>query len=614
MRALALLLCLLAGQAWGATWYVRRALDDDRTSLTYGTGSGTSYANAFAGCAAITGTAAGDTIELDTAETWYERCVITASGTVGAYLTVRGMDGGIAHFEHTVPIDGAASFSATTTWASTGYAWSQVSGTSVWKKTMETFPYQMTEDGALLTGVNCYADDEATALTKLTAGTFCKRNTNPDTFYYYPTSGVVTDHALRVSAHNDDGNPALFYVNGSQYINLSGLDLRYHRVNSIALPNTGGLGLLSPDYIRISNVTSRYNFDGISIDSGTNIEIASTVDSSYNMGSGITVEGTTDSATTGVTNMRIAATTNYNARAFSFDTDNGYVSNTDGDGIGIGYTGGFGVNIRIDGATSCYNGSPDDDSDQGGAGVIVATADANTGFEVHVLDSTLCYNHGYAFNAGDDWRFGDFIGNLVYENCRGGCTSTAQALTFRNSHASFAPFTISHNNIFNNYGSQAIFLFNNTLANVFTVSNNIIRNTTAAHGVSTFNAELNIGIAQASVNELDNDVLSSNTSKSIKYGSTTYTQAQILAGTWDAVGATFGAGTTAVSPGWVDGDSATTAAGQCLASDSTLIGQGTYIGAYVLDFNGHAFANPPNIGALSACRGRRIAATRRARN
>jgi hypothetical protein len=608
MRVL-LLLCLVWGQAWGATWYVRRALDDDRTSLTYGTGAGTSYANAWAGCAAISGTSAGDTIELDTAEIWYERCVIDESGTAGSYLTVRGSGGGTAQFEHTVPIDGAASFSGTTTWANTGYAWSQVAGTNVWKKTMETFPYQATEDGNLLTGVNCYADDESTAVGKLSPGTFCKRNTNPDTFYYYPTTGVVTDHAVRVSAHNDDANPALFYVNGSQYLNLSGLSLKYHRVNSIALPNTGGLGLLSPDYINISDVTSQYNFDGIAIDSGTNITIASTVNASYNMGSGVTVEGLTDNGTTGVTNLTMSATANYNGRAFAYDTDNGYQSNTDGDGYGIGYLGGFGVNIQIVDAESCYNGSPDNDGDQGGAGVIVSTADANTGFEVHVLRSKICYNHGNAFNAGDDWRFGDFIGNLVYENCRGGCDSTAQALTFRNTHASFAPFTVAHNNIFNNYGSQSVYLFNTTLANVFTVANNIIKNTTADYGVSTFNAELHIGTAQASVVEAGNNILSSNTSKALKYGATTYTQAQITGGTWDAVGTTFGELTTSVSPGWVGGDSAVTSAAQRLTSSSALrrAGKDLNIGN-VQDCANRAFMHPPSIGACEATSGDAAAA------
>jgi hypothetical protein len=62
MRALLLCLCLLAGNAWGATWYVRP------TGSTYGSGAGTSYASAWAGFSGVVwgalGVNTGDTLKV----------------------------------------------------------------------------------------------------------------------------------------------------------------------------------------------------------------------------------------------------------------------------------------------------------------------------------------------------------------------------------------------------------------------------------------------------------------------------------------------------------------------------------------------------------------------
>lgn len=554
VRTLIFLLIVVSQSTAAATWYARRSIDDTGRLLIYGASNGTSYADAWSGCAAISGIAPGDTVELDSKETWYERCAITTSGTASAFITFRGTGGGVVRFEHTMSIDDSASFAGTYIWAPTGFPWTQVPGTNVWKKELNSYPYQATEDSKLLTGVNCFSDDEATAIQKLTQGTFCKRNTIPNLFYYRPTLGVPSDHHVRVSAHNDDAQIGLFFIDKAKYLTINGLSLRYHRINSDALPNRGALAMLSPDFINLSNIEARYNFDGISIDSGTNIRIASSVNSSNNLGSGITAEGYTDASTTGLTNITISATTNYNGRTLQYNTNNGYEPNTDGDGVGIGYRGGYGKNIRIVGANSCYNGSPDSSTDDGGSGIAVSTADANAGFEVHVLRSKLCYNHGPAFSAGDDWRFGDFVGNRVFENCRGGCIPYPQALIFRNTSPHYQPSTIANNEIWNNYGSQAIYLFNNALANTFSIKNNIIRNTSTGFGVSNFNAELFIGLSIDNVIESGNIIRSKVTIKAIRRGPNTFSEAQIDDGSWAQVSPRLGSGTSISDPPWAGGN------------------------------------------------------------
>lgn len=554
MRSLFLILIFLSHSAVATTWYVRPALSVSGDPLTYGRGDGSTYANAWSGCSAIANVVPGDTIELDSNVIWYERCPISVSGSPSSHITIRGTNGGIVRFEHTVSINSSSSFAGTNIWAATGFPWARIAGTNVWAKTLNSYPYQATEDSTLLIGVDCYLDDEATAVLKLTPGTFCKRNTTPNIFYYRPTLGSPADHNVRVSAHNDDSKPGLFFVNQSQYLSITGLSLRFHRINSDAVPNRGALALLSPDFLTLSNIDARNNFDGISIDSGTNIRISSSVNASQNLGSGITADGYTDAATTGLSNITISATTNYNGRTLQYNTNRGYEPNTDGDGIGIGYRGGFGSNIRIVGAAACYNGSPDGSSDEGGSGIAVSTATPNLGFEVHVLRSKLCYNHGPAFSAGDDWRFGDFVGNRVFENCRGGCISYPQALIFRNSSPYYSPTTIANNEIWNNYGSQAIYIFNSAADKNFVIKNNVIKNTTPGYGVTNFNAELFIGLAIDNVSESGNIIRSKIGARVIRRGAATYSESQIENGIWAQASQKVGRDTTVTDPSWAGGN------------------------------------------------------------
>lgn len=594
-----ILACLmaLAAPAWADTYYVRPALDSQRNALTYGAGNGTSYSNAWAGCAAVTGLTGGDVLEVDDAVIWYERCALTASGTSTTNrLTIRGRNGNFAEFQHTVPINGQQSFTATNTWSSTsGHTWSQVTDSLVWKKVMNTFIYEMTESGTPLTGVHCFADTEAAAVAKLTPGTFCKRDTNPDTLYYYPTSGTPASHDLRVSAQNDAALDGLFYLNGSQNVNLSGLKLKHHRINNITRPATGALALLSVDNVTATNIDATLSIDGISIDSGTNIRIDG-FNATANTNSGISVEGLTDSGTTGITGLwMVNGTCDRNGRQLTYDTDNGYNALSDNDCIGIGFLGGFGLNINVEDVLMRDNGSPDDVVDEGGGGVIVSTVDTNTNFEVNVRRCWIAGSHGPAFN-GDDWRGGDLVGNVFIDNCRGGCASAAQPVTLRNQSANFTRLNFDNNIVWGNYGAQAVFLFNNTLGNPVAMRNNIIGGTRGTWGAGTFSAELNIGVAQDNVTEASNTIRTLDASKAIRRGGTTYTAAQIDAGTWDAVSTILGAGTNTQDPRFVGGPRPTTPEGFRVRANSPLIGAGRYISG-MKDRAREAYDFPPTIGA-----------------
>lgn len=80
--------------------------------------------------------------------------------------------------------------------------------------------------------------------------------------------------------------------------------------------------------------------------------------------------------------------------------------------------------------------------------------------------------------------------------------------------------------------------------------------------------------------------------------------------TWQSASSQDANSLAGITPGFVGGTAPTTAAGFCLQPTSSLLAAGTYLGAWILDYNGHGFSNPPNIGAMSLCSDRAPSATR----
>lgn len=78
-------------------------------------------------------------------------------------------------------------------------------------------------------------------------------------------------------------------------------------------------------------------------------------------------------------------------------------------------------------------------------------------------------------------------------------------------------------------------------------------------------------------------------------------------------GQTTGAGTdTANSPDYFGGVSPTTADDFCRGADSLILAAGTYLGAWATGYAGHDLGKPPAIGARGLCNARRAVASRRA--
>lgn len=224
MRALALLLCLVAGQAWGATWHVCPSKDAINGSLTYGAGDGTSQADCWAGFAAITGTSAGDTVQVH-GTYYHEKLEIPASGSSAAQLIFTFDSDALAWFS--IDVSGIYTMANSTNTQTTGTAWALVSGTAnIWKKGIGTSPYLMWVDGTQIDHASVVpaTQNDAGAIAVLSPGQFISTsedlNTFSNTLYYYgtPTSKMrVNNMGGGSQSTNVFGD---IIINGQSYVTL----------------------------------------------------------------------------------------------------------------------------------------------------------------------------------------------------------------------------------------------------------------------------------------------------------------------------------------------------------------------------------------------------------
>lgn len=115
-------------------------------------------------------------------------------------------------------------------------------------------------------------------------------------------------------------------------------------------------------------------------------------------------------------------------------------------------------------------------------------------------------------------------------------------------------------------------------------------------------------------NNVYNNVVANATTAYNKGGSSTLNQDFNAA--FNSTTNSNGAGTIDITadPQFLGGTSPTSAAGFCLPPDSPLLAAGTYLGAWAVDYYGVAPDNPPNIGAMgSSCGGRASAGARATR-
>lgn len=619
MRYLLLLgLLLTSQQSFAATWYACP------TGSGLGDTDGSSAANCYNGFSDITwgvgGVQAGDTLRvLNNYGTYYERLSIGQSGSSGSVITITGWNGitsaaDYATVESTVAIDGDQSFSAATTYATTGYAWTLVSG-EVYKKSSSAIPHNLFEDGVYLTPILGYGSSEGTIAAALARGQYSVLPGTPDTIYYRASNGAApSTHSVRMTDHRNDGNSGNVSCSGRDY-----LDIRYFTIKgafplSVGTTGAAGLALNDCENITVDYIKSTLNLAGLSIDGGINVTLGSNVNSFYNFAVGLTMEATpvaiTNATVSGsytMSNKMPVYTTNAQAVGYSYD----------GDCIGVGEGGGTFTNIVIDGVTAAYCGAPDSDTDQGGSGIYVGSASAMSA-SVSIKRSYIHHNHGCGIHLGDEWTGGLVLGNLIQYNVRGQTTGTCLFnfwVDTTSTGGTWLGATIANNTIDNNFGSRAISFNNATGANTITFKNNIFSNNASGFGSGTKLADVVIGTsANDNILEANNDVYS--TSVAAFYRGSARTCAQVTDGTWGAVSSNTGDNTVCVDPKYVGtGDLSLSKSQLKLKPSSTLIGAGAYlnIGSYQ-DVGNRAFRPKPNIGAWEQTSGDDVPTARTARN
>ena len=281
MRALALLLCLLSAQAWGATTYhLCPDTDASNVDLNYGTENGSSEANCYDGFADASTTGvvtAGDTIVLH--GTFYnERGYAWVSGTSGAPITFQCGSDCLFFFTNSV----AGSYTTATTpfGQGTGSSWQLVSGTTnIYKKGVGAGPFAMWVNGTRIDNaptIPATAND-AGAIAAFTADNqFTSVVATTDGFtrtLYF--KGALTDD-MRVnnqSAYTQADSMGGFVINGLSYITLDGIKVKGYWPN---VAEQGALFVQNCTGCSVTGPTLWENNTGMRIQNNTNLMVSGT--------------------------------------------------------------------------------------------------------------------------------------------------------------------------------------------------------------------------------------------------------------------------------------------------------------------------------------------------
>lgn len=334
-----------------ATWHVRPADDGNGTDLKYGAADGTSYASAFDGFASIAGIAAGDTVCLPGSdEPFFERL---DAGTVG--VIYKGCRATHAKLWSAQGLSGNRSFNASRVLVDTAaYAWSRTAA-GLWKKRIDIRPHMLWEDTTWLepVDIDALSEEEAGALLKV--GQWGVRDSGGSTYsiLYRPTVTRNTPQTTVIRCDhipNSDGTPA-HMVTVKDRQTFQNIDVwGYGSVRSLTYP----LLIDTSNGVTLKNMVFYRNKRGPGIG---NEAVHSTISNvTLTNVSVLHSEATGLSITPGIrlTNLTVPG------GSFSYTSDRVYdgksISTTaDGDGIGIGYTGGTGSNFVFKGITVSGN-------------------------------------------------------------------------------------------------------------------------------------------------------------------------------------------------------------------------------------------------------------------
>ena len=430
--------------AWATTYYVRPADDGNGNALTYGTGTGLSSANAWAGFSAITGLAAGDTVCLPGGnEIFYDRLVTGTNGTLALPVTYKGCGATQAVIWHATELTGNRSFdSARAAVSSATYAWSTVS-TDLYKKRIDVRPLMLWENTTWLQPVNIDAASEATIIATLTAGQWGVRDTGGSTYaiYYKATSSsksptTATIRCDNIPLGNGTTYPGLINNTTKHYQIIQNIELRGYSASA----NSFAVIVEDSHDVTLDNVLVYRGSLGpaLTCPSSTCYNlILRDVSVLYNSWSGLYI-----SPDNGMSHVLVsggsynyAAGTRYNGTSFT---------SGDGDGIGIGQDGGTGSDFVIENVET--NGNQN--------GITIATVNPMTVTNVLFRGIRMDGNTSYCFSATDQVE--GYL-TLTGFTCANTVSSSGAAVVTDGSTTNPVTITISNGTFSNNINVADLF-------------------------------------------------------------------------------------------------------------------------------------------------------------
>lgn len=447
------------------TWYVRPADDGNGTTFTYGSGDGTSLANAFVGFAAVTGIRAGDTVCLPGGdEPFFEQLpATTVSGMASRPVIWKGCGSTQAIIWSAQGLSGNRSFDSSGALITTSpYAWTTLTsdlGGNVYRKKIDKRGRMLWEDSTWLQPVNIDASSEATVLATLPAGSWGMRNNGGSTFwlYYHPTTPAKDPTNTIIRTHHipyDGVKVGIISVN-KPYQTFQNIEVR----GATAAAQTRSMYIIDAPNLTLDTMLFYRNVEGPFIYPLTIPMpgvLINDVSVQYSEGTGLYITPGLGLNDFHVIGGHYDHTTSliYNGTNFSAG---------DGDGIGFGQNGGLASDVVIKNVTANYNFN---------AGIFFGTTFSMTVTNVSISGVTMKGNARNCYYEGSTNQIvGTFtMSGFLCQDTGTGIAGSSASMKFEYAPASLRTTTIT-NGVFSGNANNTRILFNPHANNKYSFQN-----------------------------------------------------------------------------------------------------------------------------------------------
>ena len=336
---------------------------------------------------------AGDIVD-GQGNTFFERLAPISSGVSGQPVIFKNFT-----LDGTVSFDDQWTFFPADTYSSSK-PWTLFSG-EIYRKETTRLPYDFFEDGVKLTPI---ISTTASSTLSLARGQFTGNNN----YIYYRASdgGMPLQHAIRVARRDLATLPGGLYLSGLHDLQFDNVTVKNWDRN--ILP-ASAIMITHDDHIAFNKLVTSGNFTAVDIDGSTYVSIDAASVISDNIVSGVMIEGNS-------THIDLTGDYSRNGRTLHYDGVNlSYAP--DGDGIGIGGSGGTITDIIIHDATVSNNGAPNGNINDFGSGIYSGTPNPMAVSSLSILNSKIFGNHAAGIHIDRELSgVNSIFNNTIYQN------------------------------------------------------------------------------------------------------------------------------------------------------------------------------------------------------